>query len=359
MTNKERILNTVEFKKTDRAPIAFYFGPWEETLDAWKKQGYQDGDYDKCGIDAGFEIVNVNLGYLPKFAFKVLEDRGDTAIIIDEMGVTQEILKGKSMIPRYISYPVKTPEDWLELKKRLDPNDPKRFPDNWNELVGYYNSTDKVVQLGSYPYGLFGTLRDMMGVENLCMNFYDQPELVQDMMDYLTDFWITIYQKVVKQVKVDAIHIWEDMSGKNGSLISPAMVREFMVPNYKKIATFAQAHGIKMIALDTDGDCDQLIPLFLESGINTIMPFEVIAGNDIHDYRAKYPNLVIMGGINKLEIAKGKEAIDKELERIRPMFKKGGYMPALDHLIHPDISWPDFQYFVKRLKEVAIEESES
>lgn len=357
MTNKERILNTVEFKKVDRAPIVFYFGPWGETWDIWRQQGYRDGDYETCGIDPGFEIIDVDLGYLPKFERVVLEDKGTTSIIIDEMGVTQEIMNGKSMIPRYISYPVETREDWMELKKRLDPDDPKRFPENWEERKEFYNTTDKVVQLGCFPYGLFGTLRDMMGVENLSMNFYDEPDLVQEMMDYLTDFWLSIYEKVVKDVKVDAIHIWEDMSGKSGSLISPDMVREFMVPNYKKITAFAKKHNIKMIALDTDGDCDQLIPLFMEAGINTIMPFEVIAGNDINTYRAKYPDLVMMGGIDKLEIAKGKEAIDRELERIRPMFKKGGYMPALDHLIHPDISWPDFQYFVKRLIEVAEEES--
>ena len=81
--------------------------------------------------------------------------QGTTSIIIDEMGVTQEIMNGKSMIPRYISYPVETREDWMELKKRLDPDDPKRFPENWEERKEFYNTTDKVVQLGCFPYGLF------------------------------------------------------------------------------------------------------------------------------------------------------------------------------------------------------------
>jgi hypothetical protein len=45
-----------------------------------------------------------------------------------------------------------------------------------------------------------------------------------------------------------------------------------------------------------------------------------------------------MGGIDKQEIAKGKVAIDEELERVREMFTKSGYIPALDHLIYPEIS---------------------
>ncbi len=70
-------------------------------------------------------------------------------------------------------------------------------------------------------------------------------------MTNLTFFWLSIYAKVCRQIKVDAIHIWEDMSGKNGSLISPKMVREFMVPNYKKIKAFAEAQGIRILSLDT------------------------------------------------------------------------------------------------------------
>ena len=59
-----------------------------------------------------------------------------------------------------------------------------------------------------------------------------------------------------------------------------------------------------------------------------------------------------MGGISKVEIAKGPKAIDQELERLRPVFEKGtGFMPALDHLIPPEVSYQDFKYFVSKLRE--------
>jgi len=191
----------------------------------------------------------------------------------------------------------------------------------------------------------------MMGVENLLFAFYDAPDLIHEIMDYLTDFWLALYRKVCVDVKVDAIHIWEDMSGKNGSLISPQMVRDFMMPNYTKIAAFASENNIPVFSLDTDGDCSQLVPLFVECGINLVLPFEVAAGCDIIKYRKKYPDLCIMGGIDKREIARGKAAIDMELDRIDSLLHSSGYWPALDHLIHPEISYNDFKYFVSSLKE--------
>jgi hypothetical protein len=355
MTNRQRIVRTGLCDSTDRAPFFFYFGPWDETVKRWRTEGLsEDRKWDEeFGFDPGIAVVDVNLGYSPRFEERIVEDRGETVIKYDSKGILIEDRKDGCSIPRFIEYPVKDKTDWETLKReRLDPDDPSRFPPNWEELVREYADSDSALQLGCYPYGLFGTLRDMMGVEELLVSFYDRPKLIRDMMDYLTNFWLAIFEKAASRVKVDIIHIWEDMSGKHGSLISPAMIREFMLPNYKKIREFADANGIEIVSLDTDGDVDELIPLFMESGINLLLPFEVAAGADINEYRRLYPRLSIMGGINKLEIAKGKAAIDSELSRLVPVMSKPGYFPALDHLVHPEISWDDFKYFVYRLKEM-------
>jgi uroporphyrinogen decarboxylase len=354
MDNRTRIINNVTMKEIDREPFTFYFGTWEETITRWEQEGLPKGhSWDSgLGFDAGFRHVDVNLGFCPAFKQEVIEEKADTRIIRDELGVVQEVSKRGATIPKIIESPVWDRASWEKLKaERLDPDSPDRFPAHWEELAGEYNRGDRIIQLGFYPYGLFGTARFMMGVEEILLAFYDDPELLHDMMDYLTGFWLAIYEKVCRSVRVDAIHMWEDMSGKNGSLISPAMVREFMMPNYKRIHAFAQEHNIPIFALDTDGDCAQLVPLYLECGINMVMPFEVAAGCDIRWYRSQFPTLCIMGGIDKQEIAKGRDAIDRELDRLDPMFKGPGYMPALDHLVHPEISYGDFKYFVSELKK--------
>ena len=103
------------------------------------------------------------------------------------------------------------------------------------------------------------------------------------------------------------------------------------------------------------GNVEKLIPLFLESGITAVFPFEVQAGNDIVSYRQKYPQLQILGGINKMKIAQGKEAIEEELNSKVPfMLKSGGYVPHIDHHVHPDISWEDFKYYRARLNEMIL-----
>ncbi len=354
MNNRERIINTVLDREVDRLPFFCHFGPWRETLVRWEKEGLGKGTAwdDGIGFDEGFFLLPVNLGYSPDFEPSVLEERANTRIVVDRFGITQEIRKEGSSIPRFIDYPVKGRQDWDRLKReRLNPLSPDRFPENWAEVAGQCNEGNHAIQLGCYPYGLFGTLRDMMGVEHLLVSFYDDPGLIHDMMDSLTDFWLNIYDRVCRDVKVDCIHMWEDMSGKNGSLISPKMVREFMLPNYKRIRAFADRNGIPVFSLDTDGDCSELVPLYMEAGINLVFPFEVAAGCDIVSYRRKYPKLCIMGGIDKREVSKGREAIDYELARISSMFTGNGYIASLDHLIPPDISRDDFLYFCKRLKE--------
>jgi hypothetical protein len=103
--------------------------------------------------------------------------------------------------------------------------------------------------------------------------------------------------------------------------------------------------GDYRILVDSDGDVRKLIPLFLEGGVDGLLPFECQAGMDIVSI------LIIAGGIDKRQIALGREAIDKELERKLPvMFKSGGYLPSLAHHVPPDISYDDFCYYVERVR---------
>jgi uroporphyrinogen decarboxylase len=114
--------------------------------------------------------------------------------------------------------------------------------------------------------------------------------------------------------------------------------------------------GVKIILVDTDGNLEKLIPLFLEAGITGIFPFEVQAGNDIVSIRKRYPHLQIIGGLDKMEVAKGKEAIEKELvSKVPFMLQSGGYIPHIDHLVPPEVSWKDFIYYRTRLKEMILE----
>ncbi|MCL2420475.1 MAG: hypothetical protein FWD03_01335 [Defluviitaleaceae bacterium] len=351
--NRERMIRTCLNQDIDRQPFWSMFPPWRETVERWRSEGLPSDDWSApFGFDVGFETLPVNLGFCPSFERQVLEEDNERRTIKDEYGITFVEKKGHSTIPMYIDYPVKTIEDWEMLKtQRLNPHSAERFPTDWLTVIADMQKRDAAVQVGTYPYGLFGTARDLMGVENLLMGFYEVPELIHDIMDYLTDFWIAIYKQILCDVQIDHIHIWEDMSGKHGPLISPDMFREFMMPNYKKIVDFARGNGISVVSVDTDGNMDIMMPLLEESGINLVLPFEVQAGCDIVAIKQQFPDICLLGGIDKRKLTFGYKEIDQELERIAEMFTISGYIPALDHLPHPEISFDNFTYFIKRLKE--------
>ncbi len=119
MTSRERIINTVLCKPVDRLPFTFYFGPWGETIYEWQQSGDLPPETEwstGCGFDPGFMIVDVNLGYSPSFEHQVIEEKENTMIIKDTLGIIQEVNKVGASIPRYIEYPVKNREDWEKLK---------------------------------------------------------------------------------------------------------------------------------------------------------------------------------------------------------------------------------------------------
>ena len=257
---------------------------------------------------------------------------------------------GGSM-PDWIDHPVKSPADWNQLRNRLQMDD-ARIQEDWPKFRARLKATGEAVQVGVFPWGVFGTVRDLLGNEQVLYAFYDYPEMVRDMMNTLTSLWIKLYERVAAEVQIDHSHIWEDMSGRQGSLISPAMVEEFMMPCYDRIVAFAKAHNIRVVSVDTDGDCSQLVPIFLKHGINMIFPFEVQAGNDIRDYRRQYPTLGIMFGLDKRALAGTLADVDREIDKAATMIKLGRYVPGFDHLIPPDAKWENFKYAAEQIRDL-------
>ena len=329
-------------------------GPWEQTLERWHGEGL-DGSWEEAlGVEPEFNTVPVNLGYSPWFEEEILEDRGDKVVRRNEWGIVCEERKDGMSMPHWLDYPVKTRDDWRRIRdERLDPEDPERFPEDWRRMAESFNKDEnRLTMLGRFMYGFFGTVRTFLGTEKLLTTVYDDPEWIHEMMDWLADFWITIYEKVAEKVKIDMVHIWEDMAGKGGALISPRMIRDFMLPNYVKIKRFVDKHNIGVFSFDSDGSLKELVPLFHSVGVNRFIPFEVAAGNDVLEFRHKFPKICISGGIDKRVLTADRQAWRPELHKVREMLKRPGYEPAIDHGIPPDVSWRDFYDFHMQLKDI-------
>jgi uroporphyrinogen decarboxylase len=173
-------------------------------------------------------------------------------------------------------------------------------------------------------------------------------------MEHLTELYLSLLARALDGVQIDWLMIWEDMAYKGASIISPKHVREFMLPRYRRITDFVQSKGCDIIMIDSDGDVTELVPLWLEVGINTIHPAEVAAGVDVVALRKRYSELRIKGGIDKREIAKDKKAIEQEvMSKVPFLLERGGFIPEIDHGIPPDISFENFCYYRNLIKKIA------
>jgi len=106
--------------------------------------------------------------------------------------------------------------------------------------------------------------------------------------------------------------------------------------------------------MDSDGYIAELIPIWIEAGINCCDPIEVAAGNDIVEYRKTFgKKMAFVGGIDKRALAKGGEIMEEEVMRVvPPLLKEGGFIPGCDHGVPSDISWKDFLDYSRLLAKL-------
>lgn len=350
MTDREIFLEILEFNSNlEEIKLAEFMEYWPETVEKWTKEGYikdetileHFGMIKKSGVPINFNCV-------PAYEEKILEETDEYIIFTDECNCTQKAFKNSSAMPEYIDFPIKERKDFEEMKKRMDPSSAERYPQNWDSLVLEYKNRD--YPLGVVIRGPFAFCRDFVKFDELMMMFYDDKELVREMMEFQGDFIIKLFDKVLNDVEVDYIYIGEDMAYKNGTMISPDLIEELVIPVYKKINAFFKEKGVKNRILDSDGNIEAILPMVIESGFNCILPLECAAGMDIVKIREQYPELKLIGGLDKLNIAEGKDKIEYEIKRAVEVFKKGGYIPSFDHSVPPVVSYENYKYYIERLK---------
>jgi len=322
----------------------------------WPTQGFaKDNDVkDYFHMDQTQQLIDLNYFFYPMFEPKVIEEDDDKLKYLDLDGVVRLFLKKPATIASGWEWPIRDKKSWEQLKsERLRSEDiKKRLPKDWKEKIAEYRNRDYPLGVGGYPLGFFGTPAHLIGYENLFIMYFDEPELLHDIMSTFTDLWISLLEEVLAVVEIDHIQIWEDISFGGGSMVSLPLMNEFMKPYYQRLSGFLKNHGVKIILVDTDGDCMNIIPFFIECGATGMFPFEANCGMDIVKVRKEFPELALMGGIPKSELIKGRAHIDELLTPVKEVLKTGGYIPYLDHFTPPDVSFEDFAYYRTKLNEL-------
>ena len=390
MTARELFLRVLDFQETGEN-LNWDFGYWGGAISRWMEEGLPR-DIDFRGVKRGFaygEFINgpgltypmasfdpdvlfasgisrlfhldagpapflINWWYHPRFDYRLVSEDEETIEFVDTQGIHCRNFKDHKSMPLWLDHPVKCERDWQQIKEeRFAIRDltTRLVVEDLKSYLSTLPRRDFPLILYGSPIGFFGSVRFLIGEPSIYYLYYDQPGLIRDIVSHLTELWLAIAEEVTSMADFDACYFFEDMAGKQGPLVGPAVFREFMMPCYKRLLQFARARGVRHHIVDSDGNVEELIPLFLESGLTGMLPFEVRAGNDIERIRAQYPRLEILGGIDKTALL-DRSRTDAELDKVRRMMQAGGYIPFVDHAYPPDISYADFCYFRNGLTRI-------
>jgi len=365
MTQKERFNRSLQFKAVDRPPF-IEIALWEQTVERWQDEGLPENrasadllsGNDYFGLE-GYDIVLFNLTFpQPCPVDRMIKEDERYVTFIDGMGRKRIALKegtvrGMRMsMDYYAEHPIKTREDFRIIKSGYETDFEDRLPENWTEVkASLKKSLRPSMFLDRYfaSFGYYSMLRNWMGTEGLSYMFYDDPVLVHDCLNFLTEFITAFLTIALSEVSFDLYYIHEDLAGRNGPLLSPGLFKRFILPHYSKLVALLKSCRVKNVIVDTDGNFEVLIPQFLEAGVEGFGPIEAAAGMDPLELRKKYGNSFFMiGGIDKRVLTGDREALKRELKRvIPPMIEQGGFIPTIDHSIPPDVSMDSFKYYLE------------
>lgn len=357
MNARERFLSTMRYQPRDRAPI-MDFGFWDETPVIWREQGLPEGvnTDDHFGMDPQWIVVPIECGLFPPFAREVLEDRGGTRVVRDADGVVKEEGAFLGSIPRHIRHTLTDRASWQhDFRSRLDGTDPRRYPANWPELARRYADPARDYPLGLPVGSFYGWLRNWMGLENLSILVYDDRALFDEMVETVADCVIAAITPALEAgIPFEYALLWEDMCYRSGPLLSPAVFRETLMPQYRRLTSLLHRHGVDVVVVDCDGDIRRLLPLWLECGVNCMFPIEVGAwGADPVVLRREYGrDLLMIGGVGKRLLTGPLDGIAAEVARLSPLVEEGGYIPTPDHRVPPDVPLTHYIYYLEEARRV-------
>ncbi len=374
MNYRENVNAILHYQPFEKMPIVS-FGYWGETVQKWADEGHitrEEADgYCRYGDNSeadrsimkrlGFDFnwnscYGGNVGLYPAFERKVLEQKADGGQVIrDEQGLIVLVKPGVVSIPAEIGTTLTDRDVWeKEYLPRLQ-WEAERIDTSLFESLK--DDSQRQLPMGLHCGSLMGYMRNLLGVEELSYLYVDDPELYEEIANTLAGLCYQSVKAILETgAKFDYAHFWEDICYKNGPLVSPDGFRQMIGPHYRKITNLLKEHGVDIVSVDCDGWIDALLPIWLENGVNTMFPIEVGTWNaSIAPWREKYgKDLRGVGGMNKTVFARDYQAVDQEVERLRPLMELGGYIPCPDHRIAPDAKFENVQYYCEKMKSLTL-----
>ncbi len=369
MNHRERFMAALNYQPYDRLPVV-HFGYWSELLQEWAAQGHisaaeakswTDGNETcrqiaaKLGFDMGFACgFGVNCGFLPGFERIVVAELPDgSSHVRNQEGVTELVIPGAGSIPAEIEHLLVDRASWEEHYKPRLQWSPERLGTDLAEAVRRENARTQMPLIMATGSAL-GWIRNWLGVVGMSYMQIDDPELLHEIITTVADLSYRCAEAVLEAgLRPDLIHYWEDICYNHGPLVTPDFFRTEVAPHYRRMMELQGRYGCTLGSIDCDGKVDELIPAWLDNGINVLFPIEIGTWEpDFALWRRQYgKELRGVGAMNKHVLSADRAAVDREVERLKPLVALGGFIPCPDHRLPPGTKWELVQYYTDRMRQ--------
>lgn len=353
LTSRERVNRMFAREDHDRVPR--FETCWPETIDRWLGEGMPGADRDE-GYQALHRLLESDLHQVCWYwphpfpgRNEIVEEDDLTRVIKGPSGTIERYWKNKSGTPEHLGWECEDRDVWekrykpafIEQDVQLDP-----------ELVGA--QLKAAGQAGKWTYfagvSAFEIIRKILGDEAFMMTLIDDTEWIVEIARVSGDNLLRNYQAMLDAgIKPDGLWIYDDMAFKTMTFCSPAMYREFLWPEHRRIVDFAKANGLKII-FHSDGDLRGVIPHLIDAGFDCLQPLEAKASMDVRELAPEYgKRLAFFGNIDVMKLLTND--LDLIEEEIATKFAAGmaqkGYMYHSDHSVPPQVSWETYQAVVR------------
>lgn len=201
-----------------------------------------------------------------------------------------------------------------------------KFSDEeWAPFVEMASKVDRneVYLTASVYTGIFEKLHYFMGMEDAMMNFYEEPEEMHALIDFLVDWEISEAKEIIDHIHPDAVFHHDDWGSQKSSFMSPAMFEEFLEPAYKKIYGFWKENGVELVIHHSDFYAANLVPSMIRMGIDIWQG--AVYENDIPAVLKEYGGQIsIQGGMDCGKYDTPDWSVEKIHAGLEELFEKTG-----------------------------------
>jgi len=247
-------------------------------------------------------------------------------------------------------------EDPAELRRRLDPNDPARFPADWPQRVAQWRGRDHILELPLHS-GLFLAfgVHEWASLEPVLYVLADKPALAREVMDAYSQLSAALAEKVLQDVEVDFASFSEPIGGSRGPLVSPRMYQEVVLDSYKPILDVLRRHNVETIVFMTYANAAILLPQVLDAGFNCLWAMETeTEAMDYSALRRRFgARLSLIGGIDLDALLVDNAAIEREIEtKVPPLLAQGGFIPLADGRVRSSVPYRAYEHYRRMLERI-------